>query len=131
MSNIEVYANLVNGNKHPVLDNKKNCKEQSTQLTNVSLISQVKIIMNKVLIAVVLATFILPSTTVMADYGDALKKMEERKLQGNHENLPLQPAGTSPAPTFDPSGTPHNSKSPDVDLNNKSDNNRQNPGSTK
>jgi len=27
MSNIEVYANLANGNKHPVLENIKNCKE--------------------------------------------------------------------------------------------------------
>ena len=87
--------------------------------------------MNKVLIPVVLAIFILPSTAVMADYGDALKKMEERKLQGNHENLPLQPAGTSPAPTFDPSGTPHNSKSPGVDLNNKSGTNTQEPSPKK
>lgn len=87
--------------------------------------------MNKVLIAFVLAIFILPSTAAMADYGDDLKKRDERKLEENHKNPTPQPSGTSPAPTQDPSGRPGNSKSPGVDINNKSGNSMQDRGHTK
>lgn len=71
--------------------------------------------MNKLLTAVVLAIFILPSTAVMADYGDDLKKREAQKLEENHKNPTPKPAGTSPAPTNDTSGMPGNSKSPRED----------------
>lgn len=88
--------------------------------------------MNKVLIAFLFAIFILPASALLADYGDDLKKRDEQKIKENHKNPPLQPSGTSPAPTYDPSGTPGNLKSPTgIDSNNKSGNNSQDPGQRK
>mgnify|MGYP003386112907 CR=1 FL=1 len=87
--------------------------------------------MNKVLIAIVFSIFILPSTAVMADYGDDLKKREAKKLEENHKNPTPKPSGTSPAPTYDTSGMPGNSKSPGDVLKNKSGTNQQDPSQRK
>ncbi|PSJ15848.1 hypothetical protein [Nitrosomonas supralitoralis] len=88
--------------------------------------------MKKVFVTLLLATLIFPSAAVLADYGDDLKKRDKKELQGNHKNIPLQPSGTSPAPTFDPSGTPENLKTPlGIGAKNKSGNNHQNSGQIK
>ena len=68
--------------------------------------------MKKMLITIIFAIFMLPTTIVIADYGDDLKKREEKKLQENIKNQPLQPSGTSPGPSYDPSRTNGDINSP-------------------
>ena len=68
--------------------------------------------MKKEFLTLLLAIFIFPSAAVLADYGGNSKQKYEKKLQEYHKNIRLQPSGTSPAPTFDPSGTPENFKTP-------------------
>ncbi len=79
--------------------------------------------MKRMFIFSIFTIFMLPTAIVLADYGDDLKKREEKKLEENHKNQSLQPSGTSPAPTYDPSATTGNLKTPTgIDSSDKSGN---------
>lgn len=79
--------------------------------------------MKRILIAVIFVIFMLPTTIVIAGYEDDLKEREEKRLQEYNRNRPLQPSGTSPGPSYDPSYATENlNSSANIDSNDKPDN---------
>ncbi|MBA3706496.1 MAG: hypothetical protein H0W84_11555 [Bacteroidetes bacterium] len=91
--------------------------------------------MDKLLLALLLGIFLLPSTSAFADFEDTRRERDEKIIQENHNDPSLKPLDASKVPTGsvpgNPSEVPTTNRNGDIKSNNPSVNNPDSPDGRK
>lgn len=73
--------------------------------------------MQKLLIALILGVFLIPSTSAVADFEDTRRERDEKIIEKNHNNPSLKPKDTSKVLTGTAPGNPSKVQSTNNDDN--------------